>query len=225
MTSEVQKEKVSKEPSWLSGLLDMPWLALVINIARLGIRVLRGLSSEGVYEVLEYETTLELRDTKGRMATFKKHERVRYLQDHVIAYQDQGWGDGKILVNYRCTPGIPVDRYRSGYKTFVLISLRDVKNRGEVDEFNINWNIRNGFLQRRGFWATEVCHPTRWIKVQVIFPKSRPPLRTWVLERNLQRTLVLGENSRKQLPDGRWLVAWERSQPRLYEHYILNWEW
>ena len=112
MTSEVQKEKVSKEPSWLSGLLDMPWLALVINIARLGIRVLRGLSSEGVYEVLEYETTLELRDTKGKIATFKKHERVRYLQDHIIAYQDQGWGDGKILGNYQCTPGVPVDRYR-----------------------------------------------------------------------------------------------------------------
>jgi len=31
---------------------------------------------------------------------------VRYLQDNVIAYRDQAWGDGEILVDYRCTPGI-----------------------------------------------------------------------------------------------------------------------
>jgi len=28
-------------------------------------------------------------------ATFKKREKVRYLQDNVVAYQDQAWGDGE----------------------------------------------------------------------------------------------------------------------------------
>jgi len=68
-------------------------------------------------EVLRYESTLELKDRGGERATFKKREQVRYLQDNVIAYQDQAWGDGEILVNYRCSPGTPVDRYQSGYKT------------------------------------------------------------------------------------------------------------
>jgi len=54
-----------------------------------------------MYEVLEYESTLELKDRGGKRATFKKREKVRYLQDNVIAYQDQAWGDGEILVNYR----------------------------------------------------------------------------------------------------------------------------
>jgi hypothetical protein len=61
-------------------------------------------SPTGMYEVLEYESTLELLDAKGQRATFRKREKVRYLQDNVIAYRDQAWGDGEILLQHRCTP-------------------------------------------------------------------------------------------------------------------------
>ena len=57
-----------------------------------------------MYEVLEYESTLELKDRGGKRAAFKEPEKVRCLQGNIIAYQDQAWGDGGILVNYRCTP-------------------------------------------------------------------------------------------------------------------------
>jgi len=46
---------------------------------------------------------------------------------------------------------MPVDRHRSGHKTYILVSRREVKNRGDVDEFNVEWNIRQGFLQRMGY--------------------------------------------------------------------------
>jgi hypothetical protein len=46
----------------------------------------------GTYEVLKYEAILELKDRGGKRATFKKHEKVRYLQNNAIAYQDQAWG-------------------------------------------------------------------------------------------------------------------------------------
>ena len=62
-------------------------------------KAMQGLSYKGMYEVLDYESTLELKDRGGKRATFKKREKVRYLQDNVIAYQDQAWGDGEILVN------------------------------------------------------------------------------------------------------------------------------
>jgi hypothetical protein len=122
--------------------------------------VARGMSNEGVYEVLEYEATLELRDKRGEQATFHKREKVRYLQNYVLAYQDQVWGDGEFLVDYKCSPGVPVDRYRSGYKTHILISLQEVKNKGDIQEFNIEWGIRNGFLAEHGFWASEISHRT-----------------------------------------------------------------
>ena len=51
-----------------------------------------------------------------KICPFSKRQRVRYLQNNIIAYQDQAWGDGEMLVNYRCSPGVPVDRYKLGHK-------------------------------------------------------------------------------------------------------------
>ncbi len=107
------------------------------------------MQKRGLYEVLEYETTLELLDKEGEHAIFHKRQQVRYLQNNIIAYQDQAWGDGQILRNYRCSPGQSVDRYKLGHKTLILISLREIKQRGDIDEFNIQWEMRNGFRQIR----------------------------------------------------------------------------
>jgi hypothetical protein len=94
-----------------------------------------------------------------------------------------------------------------------------------VDKFHIEWGIKQGYLLKTDFWATEITHRTRHITVKVIFPKARPPLSTSIFERNSQRTRLLDEKSRAQLPDGRWLVTWVQKQPRLHDQYILQWEW
>ena len=204
---------------------SLPWLKALVELWKIGRKALRGFADEGIYEVLEYESTLELKDTRGEHAVFHKRERVRYLQNGIIAYQDQAWGDGKILIDYRCTPGVPVDRYRPAQKTYILISLREVRNRGDIDEFNIEWGIHQGFRRPIESWATEVADRTRKLKVQVIFPQTRPPLRTWLVEGIRQRTHPLGQEAQIQLPDGRWLISWDTSSPRLNEQYILKWEW
>ncbi len=186
---------------------------------------MRGMINEGIYETVEYESTLEIQNRKGTKATFSKRKKIRYLQDNIIAYQDHGWGDGEILINYRTSRGKAVDRYRSGYKTYILLSLREVKNRGDVDEFNIQWNIRKGFLTEDGYWATDISQRTKQLKVNIVFPKSRPPLKTIIEESNRKRTQVLGAEAKKQLPDGRWRVTWEKKKPKLYEIYVIRWEW
>jgi hypothetical protein len=100
-----------------------------------------------------------------------------------------------------------------------------VKSKGDVDEFNIEWEIHRGFLRKTGFWATEISHRTKKVKIQIVFPEERPPLNISVLEKNAQRNLSLGKENKLQLPDGRWMILWERIKPRLFEHYIFNWEW
>jgi len=178
-----------------------------------------------VYEVLDYESTLELKDIRGEKATFRKRERVRYLRDNIIAYQDQAWGDGEILLNYKCKPGYPVDRYRPGKKTYILISLREVKNRGDIDEFNIQWNIRNGFLRKTELWETTVTHPTKNLKINIIFPHKRPPFEVSLIKGDPQKSKKLGESNQHQLSDGRWVVSWNTKQPRKNLEYILKWTW
>jgi len=225
MTDEKRNDDQSLFDKLIAVLLGLPWPAVLGDLWKIIRKVMQGWSYKGMYEVLDYESTLELKDRGGKKATFKKREKVRYLQDNVIAYQDQAWGDGEILVSYRCTPGTPVDRYRSGYKTYVLISRREVRNKGDVDEFNIEWSIRRGFLRRTEQWETHVKQRTRDLKINVIFPKSRPPQRTTLIEGNGQRSQSLTKSVHVLLPDGRWLVTWETYRPRLYENYVLQWDW
>src|SRR5690606_22129364 len=112
-------------------LLSLPWIEILAETYKLVRTLWRGLADEGMYEVLEYESTLELLDQYGKRAGFKKREKVRYRQNNIIAYQDQGWSDGESLLDYKCSPGVVVDQYRPGQKTYILISLRESKQRGD----------------------------------------------------------------------------------------------
>jgi len=225
MTDENRSASSAGIARLLAFLINPSLLEALAEAWKLGRKVLRGLANEGMYEVLEYESTLELRDKHGEHALVHKREKVRYLQNHIIAYQDEAWADGEILLNYRCTPGTPVDRYQPGRKTYILISLREVRNRGDVDVFNIEWGIKGGFVRSTELWETEINHRTRRLKVQLIFPEARVPLRASVVESTRQRTHSLGEDAQTQLPDGRWLITWETSRPRFHERYLLKWEW
>ena len=200
-------------------------LPILSDIYYWGKTFISRISRPGMYEVINYETRIELLDVKGENATVSKTEEVKFLQDNVIAFQDQAWGDGKILLDYQCSPGYPVDFYRSGHKTLILISLRDVNRRGDMVQFKMNWGINRGFLKGQGFWTTDINHLTGKIKTEVVFPMNRPPKKVSIIESNTQRISVLNSNVISRLPDKRWLISWERKNPRLNEHYILNWEW
>ena len=161
----------------LGGMIrSLPWGSIFLDMLKLAGSMLSGTPSQGMYEVLEYELTMELLDSRGERARFSKCQKVRYLQDNIIAYQDQAWGDGDILLNYRCSPGVPVARYRPGQKTYILISFREVKHRGDVDEFHIQWQMRKCFPRKQEQWETEISHLTRRLVMLLIFPKEWPPI-------------------------------------------------
>src|SRR5688572_14872559 len=85
----------------IPALLSSRWLETLAELWMLWRQIASGILDQGLYEVLEYEGTLELLDKRGVRAQFRKREKVRYLQNSTIAYQDQAWGDGKILLNYK----------------------------------------------------------------------------------------------------------------------------
>ena len=215
----------AKLPRGITVTLSLPWFEILGEIWKHGSKLFRGQANEGMYEVLEYESILELVDKEGKKALFKKREKVKYLQDNIIAYQDQAWGDGGILISYKCKPGKPVDQYTPGKKTFILISLQEVKQKGDIDEFNIQWEMRDTFTRSKEQWETEVRHITKNLRINLLFPKDRPPRKLSVEEGIRQRTQVLDKKAITKLPNGRWLVSWGNSKPKLYERYILKWEW
>lgn len=205
-------------------LLNSDWATVILRAWHL-LQDIRAEQAVGLYEVLDFEHTLELRDPGGREAVFHKRETVRLLQDHVAAYLDQAWGRGEIFADYRCSPGTPVDRYRCGHKTCILISLREVRRRGDVLRVRIDRTVHDGFDLSTGWYETVVRHRTHRFQLAVIFPAQRPPQRVDLLQINQSRTLPLGRGNIEVLPDGRHRVFWETNQPKLFEAYTLRWTW
>ena len=117
--------------------------------------------NRGMYEILEYETTLDLADPKGHKAIFHKRQKVRFLQDNILAFQDYAWGDGEVFTSYKCTPGVVVDRYQEGDRWNILISLHQTKNKGDTEDFHIERVANNGFTNHEEWFQTELRHPCR----------------------------------------------------------------
>jgi len=220
-----KKSSTATSDQLVALLLALPWIDILAEAYKLLRTLWRGLADEGMYEVLEHESTLEILDRQGKRARFQKRQKVRYLQNNIIAYQDHGWSDGESLLDYQCSPGVVVDQYRPGQKTYILISLRENKQRGDLDEFHIRWNLQDAFRRSQEQWETEVSHRTRQLLVRLIFPKARPPVRVWLGEYLRRRTRLLDDSLMQRLPDGRWQVEWQMERPRLHERYALKWEW
>ena len=206
-------------------ILDSQLTTLVSTCWQLGMRLLRANAHEGIYEVLSHTITLDLCDEQGQQAKYTKQQKVRFLQDNIWAYQDQAWGDGNLFAEYRCSPGIPVDRYKEGGRYRILISLREVKKAGDIEEFQIERTITDGFMNTCELLATTIDHRTRWLSLNVIFPATRPPETLLLLERNSTRHMALSPTHRHTLPNGRVHVTWSTHHPHLFETYMVRWTW
>jgi hypothetical protein len=204
---------------------NLPWSKIMADIWKSFQRNLKELTSQGIYQVQKYEMHLTLHDPKGERASYQKQQKVRYLQNNVIAFHDQAWGDGEFLLNFRCSPGIAVDRYRIGNKTLTLISLRHIRNRGERDELNIEWDLKNSFTNEIEEWTTTVSHRTQKLLINIQFPQKRPPQKLWLIENNRRKQTELGKNHVQQTANGDWKFSWCKKKPRLYEDYIIRWQW
>jgi len=207
------------------GSLEQLLFPILGDLYSWGKSMIQKLAKPDVYEVLYYESTLEILDPKGREGKFSKIEKVKFLQNNVIAIQDQIWGVEKNIVEYKCSPGIPVDFYQSGHKTFVIISLREVKSKNDMEEFHIQWNLKGKVIGYYGFWETYIDRFTKQMSQKVIFPENRPPIRLWMMEGMQKKTIEMDKNKMVQLPDKRWQVVWDKKTPRLFETYTLKWKW
>lgn len=179
----------------------------------------------GMYEVLEYHARLELHDTKGKRATYFKEQRVRFLQNSITTYQDQAWGDGNIFADYRCSPGIAVDRYQQGNVWRILISLRQTKHKGDIETFHIEREIEDGFMKPVEYFQARIDHPTQRLTMSIVFPLKHPPQRVTIVEQGTSRTTELNASSIQTLPAGQTFVTWSMEYPKVGEAYNLRWEW
>ena len=204
--------------------LSVDWIAVALDVgASLRRYVCR--PPEGPYEILDYDATLEILDTAGKKAVFRKRQRVKFSQNNIIAFEDFAWGDGNILARYKCAPGVVVDTYRQGDRFNILISLRDTKSTGDIEQFHIERIVKNGYMCHEEWLQTEIRRRTRRLRMAVIFPKGRPGYDAVLAKRSTNQTIALGPEHFDTLPDGRRMLSWETTLIRGYEVYTLKWRW
>ena len=206
-------------------LIGSDLIEILAFVLRLAKHTVKFNGHEGMYDVLDYQAQLELVDTEGKQAIFHKRQKVRFLQDNIIAFQDKAWGDGDFMAAYQCSPGVKVDTYPEGKSYRILISLRETKHAGEIEEFRINRTIVDGFVGSIQDFQTNIDHRTRQLSMSVLFPRERQPTKVTMKERNSTRSKELGPEYRTELPDGRVEYSWSTEKPRLFEAYMLRWEW
>ncbi|MCB0172817.1 MAG: hypothetical protein KDJ97_19955 [Anaerolineae bacterium] len=209
----------------LQNLLTLDRFVLLLNLYRALRRWVIRHRHEGMYKILDYDSTLELLDAKGQTARFKRRQRVKFLQDHIIAFQDYAWGEGDIFADYTCSPGVEVDRYREGDQWNILISLRETKSAGDIIDFYTERTIKHGFVKDDEWWQVEIRHRTKQFRLAIIFPKKRRCQRAVLLQRSKHKSTVLQADSFTNLPDGRQILTWETTKLKRFETYIIQWRW
>jgi hypothetical protein len=208
----------------LSRFIVREWEALFSLMFKLAPFLKRRQS--GLFEILDYDSTLELCDEQGKTAIIHRWQKIRFLQNHVVAFQDFVWGgDGEQMANYKIAPGSVAKIYTEGKRWNVLSALDEVSSKGDVAAFYIERTIRNGFLQDTEWRETEIWKPTKRIRLAIVFPRDRQCKRAVLLERSADRSTALGTEHFRELPDGRQMLVWEKKRPRQAEVYTLKWEW
>ncbi len=199
-------------------------LFLLFDLYRAVRRWLERYNQEGMYEILEYDSTMELKG-RGEVAIFKRRQRIKFLQDYIIAFQDYAWGEGDILEDYKCSPGVEVDRYREGEQWNILISLRGTANKGDVTDFYTERKIKQGFTKNEEWWQVNIRHHTHQFKLDIIFPKRRRCQQAFLTQRSKHHTNLLGPDYFTRLPDGRQVLTWKTHKLKRFETYMIKWTW
>ena len=179
----------------------------------------------GMFEVLDFDASLELLDPRGEQAVLIRHQKIKVLQDNVVAVLDHVWGDGELLAEYDCQPGIPVDFYGDGSIHNVLISLREPRGRGDIIDLWIRRVVRGGFCRPQEWLETEVNYWMQSMRQRIIFPSKRHCRGATISRRWGNRTLPLGKNHFTFMSDGRQQLEWRTSHPKLHDRYTIKWDW
>ena len=207
----------------LLSLFSLEWIAALFSLYRDLREILT--HGQGMYEILEYDSSLKLVDSAGKTAILNRQQKVKFLQDHVIAFQDHVWGEGDLFAQYKVSPGVVADRYREGNHWNVLISLRETKSKGDIEDFYIERTGRNSFMKKDEWWQVGIWCKTHKLKLSTLFPRDRHCKRAILQTRSDNKTVVLGAEHFQILPNGRQLLRWETISPPLAEVYTIRWTW
>lgn len=171
------------------------------------------------YQVLDYEMTLTLEDTRGSAAVLRRRQRVQFQQDGVAAILDHFWGDG-ILVGYQTSAGRVIDSFKDGTRRHLVIELKQPMARGQILEFTVERRVLETFFGTEGWEETTIDHPIRHLSRTIQFPQARPCQMAHLEQLGQVRPLHVFTT-----PAGATELKVRIPKARTDTPYIIRWTW
>ncbi len=194
--------------------------ALILTSPRLRqVLIPQGLLSSP-YEVLNYQSTLTLHDSKGAKATFDRTQQIRFLQNGVSAILDHAWGNGILITNYHNSAGSLEDSFKDEGCRHLVIKLSRKMSKGEALQFEVERTMMEGFLGGQDWWEINIDHPVHHLQQAIVFPKARPCQKAVLYKGDEQMELPI-----VRLTDGRVIVRFVVAKPLADTAYKVSWKW
>lgn len=176
--------------------------------------------SKNPYEILSYDATLKLFDSRGARASFSRQQLIRFTQDGVSAILDHYWGDGVGLTTYDNSAGSLEGSLLDGRRRHLVIGLKHSTVRGTVLPFTVTRQAIATFTQPNEWLETIVDHPIQRIRQEVFFPVDRPCLKA---------RLFFGKHSMlvpvSKTASGQTVLRYRVERPVTDAPYLLRWVW
>jgi hypothetical protein len=214
----------SEEAAGVVAAMALALLALV-TVYALWVRERYG----GIYEILTSQLIWNLEAQDGSLARVTKRNRVRFIQNNVLAIPDYIWGDGAMSSDYTCTPGKKVAEHQEGAKNCVVIALDRMYKRDEELDIEIARTVRGAFTGKREWIEVKPVAGTPALSFMVIWPAGREPRDATVTieneRRNRRKVRALGDEQLAWHEGGRRKYAEHFDNPSSDEVIRVDWSW
>lgn len=195
------------------------WEAIANTVSSLFGRGESGSSYENVSLSIE----LELCDTKGKRAVLRRKQRVRFLSEDAGVVRDVFWGEGRTLAGYTVEGAELLSVRHEGSKKVVLLGLPTSPGKGEAVTLNTERTILDGFRPIEGYLETVVERATKRLRLQVLFPRQRPPKEVRV---EASPPMIAARPLAVRLArSGKTYATWAMEEPKRLVTYRIRWSW
>lgn len=208
---------------WLPWLLSTDFLNFVVMLSKLLRPHLAGVfKPSALYDVLNFEATIEVKDSRGYQAVYSKKQRLRFLKDNVSTVYDYGWGTGNAFASHRVEPGHIVERKQIGPRYRSLVMLPEPQHKGDELTLSVRRLIKDKFTGKGNWLEGEVYNKMQRMRLSVILPASRPVTRAWLVQRRQPTESLV---SAKPISGHRQRLASTITNPKIGDMYTLVWDW
>jgi hypothetical protein len=168
------------------------------------------------FETIKFSGRVEILDREGRVARFRRRQRIRFLEDGVSVFFDRIWGEGVLLAGYQTSSLRIIDAIPSRKGYVIALALPRPFSRGEVLDIETERRIVGAFVYDWGYWDSAMAVPTELLAIDVRTPAGL----------NMRRPdIVAPAHGQMDATASHRHLTFRVSKPALDIPYKLRWNW